>query len=154
MVCSIRQHPLSGDSSRNRYNTLDFPTENRVPTGRFHPYWKPRIKGICHPFEIPARFEICIYKPEKRCLHLHIPKRKNPHSRSSNKERLWGFSNAAFIEREIFMRHTPLQRCNFRTHSLTAFSAQAHRFASRCWSIPQNCISHHHGDSRCQGTIP
>ena len=87
MVCSVRQHPLSGDSGRKRYNTLDFARQNRVPTGRFHPYWKPRIKGICHPFEIPARFEICIYKPEKRCLHLHIPKRKNPHSRSSDKER-------------------------------------------------------------------
>ena len=58
-----------------------------MPTGCFHPYWKPRIKGIGHPFEIPARFEICIYKPGKRCLHLHIPKRKNPHSRSSSKER-------------------------------------------------------------------
>ena len=56
-------------------------------TGRFHLYWKPRIKGICHSFEIPARFEICIYKPEKRCLYLHIPKRKNPHSRSSVNER-------------------------------------------------------------------
>ena len=87
MVCSARKHPLSSVSGRKRYNTLDFARQNRVPTGRFHPYWKPRIKGICHPFEIPARFKICIYKPEKRCLHLHIPKRKNPHSRSSEKER-------------------------------------------------------------------
>ena len=35
----------------------------------------------------PSRFEICIYKPGKQCLHLHIPKRKNPHSRSPDKKR-------------------------------------------------------------------
>ena len=35
----------------------------------------------------PSCFEICIYKPGKRCLHLHISKRKNPHSRSDRKER-------------------------------------------------------------------
>ena len=87
MVCSARKHPFSSVSGRRRYNTLDFAPQNRVPTGRFRPYWKPGIKGICHPFEISARFEICIYKPEKRCLHLHIPKRKNPHNRSSDKER-------------------------------------------------------------------
>ena len=62
MVCSARKHPLSSVSGRRRYNTLDFPTENRVPTGRFRPYWKPRIKGICHPFEIPARLRICTHK--------------------------------------------------------------------------------------------
>jgi len=70
MVCSARKHPLSSVSGRRRYNTLDFPQENRVPTGRFRPYWKPRIKGICHPFEIPAVLksvytnrenDVCIY---------------------------------------------------------------------------------------------
>ena len=97
-VCSSRKHPLSSVSGRRRYNTLDFPTKNRVPTGRFRPYWKPRIKGICHPFEISARFEICIYKPEKRCLHLHIPKRKKAPEFSSNKERnSLELFNAAFI---------------------------------------------------------
>ena len=98
MVCSVRQHPLSGTSGRKRYNTLDFARQNRVPTGRFRPYWKPGIKGICHPFEISARFEICIYKPEKRCLHLHIPKRKKAPEFSSNKERnSLELFNAAFI---------------------------------------------------------
>ena len=70
MVCSVRQHPLSGNSGRKRYNTLDFARQNRVPTGRFRPYWKPRIKGICHPFEISAVLKsvytnrenaVCIY---------------------------------------------------------------------------------------------
>ena len=78
MVCSARKHPLSSVSGRRRYNTLDFPTENRVPTGRFHPYWKPRIKGICHPFEIPARLRICTHKLKKRvCDHRSINV-KNP----------------------------------------------------------------------------
>ena len=105
-ACSVRQHPLSGTSGRKRYNTLDFACKIVCQQGAFTPIGNPEshhpqmacnaqppqaalsaCKGICHPFEIPARFEICIYKPEKRCLHLHIPKRKNPHSRSSQKER-------------------------------------------------------------------
>ena len=62
MACSVRQHPLSGNSGRKRYNTLDFARQNRVPTGCFLPYWKPGIKGICYPFEIPARSCICTHK--------------------------------------------------------------------------------------------
>ena len=62
MVCSIRKHPLSGNSGHKRYNTLDFAQQNRVPTGRFHPYWKPRSKGTCSPFTIPARLCICTHK--------------------------------------------------------------------------------------------
>ena len=54
VACSVSQHPLSSVSGRRRYNTLDFPQENRVPTGRFHPYWKPRSKGTSSPFTIPA----------------------------------------------------------------------------------------------------
>ena len=78
MACSRRQHPLSSVSGRRRYNTLDFPTENRVPTGCFRPYWKPRIKGICHPFEISARLCICTHKQRKRvCEHRSI-NAKNP----------------------------------------------------------------------------
>ena len=77
-VCSARKHPLSNVSGRGRYNTLDFPTENRVPTGRFHPYWKPRINGICHPFEIPARLRICTHKQKKRVCDYRSINAKNP----------------------------------------------------------------------------
>ncbi len=78
MVCSARKHPLSSVSGRRRYNTLDFPTENRVPTGRFHPYWKPRSKGTSSPFTIPARLRICTHKLIKRfCKHRSI-NAKNP----------------------------------------------------------------------------
>ena len=86
-VCSARKHPLSSVSGRRRYNTLDFPTENRVATGRFHPYWKPQNQRNLQSLWNPSRFEICIYKPWKRCLHLHIPKRKNPRSIPSDEER-------------------------------------------------------------------
>ena len=77
-VCSARKHPLSSVSGRRRYNTLDFPTENRVPTGRFHPYWKPRIQGICYPFEIPARLRISTHKPKKQVCDYRSINAKNP----------------------------------------------------------------------------
>ena len=38
------------------------PSKNRVPTGSFHPYWKPGSKGTCNPFTIPARLWICTHK--------------------------------------------------------------------------------------------
>ena len=79
MACLVRQHPLSGNSGRKRYNTLDFPQENRVPTGRFHPYWKPRSKGTCSPFTIPARLRICGHKL-KNGLQTQIHKRKKSQS--------------------------------------------------------------------------
>ena len=108
MVCSARKHPLSSVSGRRRYNTLDFPTENRVPTGRFHPYWKPRIQGICYPLEIPARLRICTHKQiirvcDYRSINAKIPQ---PFLRKGE-ERLWDFHYAAFIETgEIHASHT------------------------------------------------
>ena len=91
MVCSGRQHPLSSVSGRRRYNTLDFAAQNRVPTGRFRPSWKPRIQGICNPFEIPAVLE-SVPTSCKRKLVPTYPKTKNP-QRAPPKPRgiLWGF---------------------------------------------------------------
>ena len=93
MVYSVRQHPLSGNSGRKRYNTLDFPQENRVPTGRFHPYWKPRIKGICHPFEIPAVLKSVYTNLKTVFASTHPKTQKSPQSiLQQGEERLWGFS--------------------------------------------------------------
>ena len=39
------------------------------PTGRSRPYWKPRAKGICHPFGIPARFGMSTHKEKMNCGH-------------------------------------------------------------------------------------
>ena len=90
MECSGRQHPLSSVSGRRRYNTLDFPTENRVPTGRVHPYWKPRIQGTCSPFENPARLRICTHKLKKLvCDHRSI-NAKIPESSSDKKRKFSG----------------------------------------------------------------
>jgi len=106
MVCSVRQHPLSGTSGRKRYNTLDFARQNRVPTERFHPYWKPRIKGTCHPFEIPAVLK-SVYTNRKTVFASTHPKtQKSPQSiLRKGEERLWGFSMPHSLERREFMRH-------------------------------------------------
>ena len=92
MVCSVSKHPLSSVSGRRRYNTLDFPMENRVPIGRFRPYWKPRSQGTCCPFTISARLYICTHKQRKRvCEHRSI-NAKNPQRVSpARREILWGF---------------------------------------------------------------
>ena len=86
MVCSARKHPLSSVSGRKRYNTLDFPTENRVPTGRFRPYWKPRSKGTSSPFTIPAVLKsvytnrkngVCIYTSQNTKIPTVDPPKRN-----------------------------------------------------------------------------
>ena len=55
-ICSYsrwRSQPLSRVSRKQRYNTLDFPTENRVPTGMLRaPIGNPASKGI-FPSELP-----------------------------------------------------------------------------------------------------
>ena len=118
MVCSRSQHPLSSVSGRRRYNTLDFPTENRVPTGRFHPYWKPRIQGICYPFEIPARLCMCSYKL-KNSFSIHIHKRKKSQRVPLIRRNSLGFFIMPHsLEREIFMRQATRVQCKFQnTHS-------------------------------------
>ena len=79
IVCSVRQDSLSGTSGRKRYNTLDFTQQNRVPTGRFRPSWKPQIQGTCHPFEIPAVLESVPTSCKSKLVPTY-PKTKNPPS--------------------------------------------------------------------------
>lgn len=51
--CRCHSQPLPGVSRKQRYNTLDFPAENRVPTGvLLAPIGNPEPKGLCpsgHP---------------------------------------------------------------------------------------------------------
>ena len=55
--------PLSSVSRKQRYNTLDFPTENRVPTGMLAPLLEtPRQRDV--PFAIPHFPRRCIYKQQ------------------------------------------------------------------------------------------
>ena len=92
--------PISCTSGRKRYNTLDFPQENRVPTGRFHPYWKPQSKETCSPFTIPAHLCICTNKPKNRFV-ITDPKRKNAPDFIRRKDEIRGICVADFMNRGI-----------------------------------------------------
>jgi len=80
---------------------------DRVPTGCFHPYWKPGGKGTCSPFTIPAVLKsvytnhensVCIYTSQ----NAKIPTVDPPMKRGKTV----GFFNAAFMRtREKFMLH-------------------------------------------------
>ena len=107
-VCSARKHPLSSVSGRRRYNTLDFPTENRVPTGCFHPYWKPRSKGTCSSFTIPAVLK-SVYTNRKNGVCIYTSQNtKIPRAFLRKEDEFSGdFLYAAFIEAgEIHASHT------------------------------------------------
>ena len=56
-----RRKPLSRVSRKQRYNTLDFPAENRVPTGMLAPLLETQRQRDV-PFEIPHFPLQCIYK--------------------------------------------------------------------------------------------
>ena len=64
----VCRQPLSRVSRKQRYNTLDFPTENRVPTGMLAPLLEtPRQRDV--PFAIPHFPRRCIYKLQKAACH-------------------------------------------------------------------------------------
>ena len=57
--------PLSSVSGRKRYNTLDFPKENRVPTGMLlAPIGNPEPKGLC-----PSGRPACPCSGDPSCSH-------------------------------------------------------------------------------------
>ena len=57
--------PLSSVSGRKRNNTLDFPTENRVPTGvLLAPIGNPEPKGLC-----PSGRPACPCSGDPSCSH-------------------------------------------------------------------------------------
>ena len=57
-----------------------------MPTGRFHPYWKPGSQGTCSPFTIPAVLKSVPTNRKREFAPTHS-KRKNPHSQSSDNGR-------------------------------------------------------------------
>ena len=57
----VRRQPLSRVCRKQRYNTLDFPAENRVPTGRLAPLLGTQRQRNA-PFEIPHFPRECMYK--------------------------------------------------------------------------------------------
>ena len=67
-----RSQPLPGVSRKQRYNTLDFPRESRVPTGMLlAPIGNPEPRGYS-PLDIPCFHRLCIYKPALACIY-HNP---------------------------------------------------------------------------------
>ena len=77
--------PLSSVSGRKRYNTLDFPKENRVPTGMLlAPIGNPEPKGLRPSGHFIYFLRLCIYKTAilfctlSRLYISHSPKTKNP----------------------------------------------------------------------------
>ena len=94
-----------------------------MPTGRFHPYWKPGIKGICYPFENPAVLK-SVYTNRKNGVCIYTSQNtKSPQSiLRQGEERLWGLSYAAFMRtREKFMRY--VQRCDTQKVTYTTICA-------------------------------
>ena len=71
----VRRQPRSRVSRKQRYNTLDFPAENRVPTGWLAPLLEThRQRDI--PFAIPHFPRRCIYKLQKCSLQCLLRKCK------------------------------------------------------------------------------
>lgn len=70
-----RSQPLSSVSRKQRYNTLDFAKQNRVPTGMLAPLLETqRQRDI--PFAIPHFPRRCIYKLQKCSLQCLLRKCK------------------------------------------------------------------------------
>lgn len=78
--CALFSHlqPLSRASGHKRYNTLDFPAENRVPSGTLFPYGTPCQQAVSHAYWMTRSrkesaallwkppgisFADCVYKP-------------------------------------------------------------------------------------------
>ena len=60
----VRRQPLSRVSRKQRYNTLDFAEQNRVPTGMLAPLLETQRQRDV-PFAIPHFPRRCIYKLQK-----------------------------------------------------------------------------------------
>ena len=63
----VHRQPLFRVSRKQRYNTLDFPTENRVPTGMLAPLLETQRQRDA-PFEIPHFPRRCIYNCKKQLV--------------------------------------------------------------------------------------
>ena len=73
-------------SAPQRYNTLDFPTENRVPTGMLlAPIGNPEPRGYS-PLDTPRFRRQCIYKSAPPCIFHNLRKQKIPQILSQKRE--------------------------------------------------------------------
>ena len=99
----VRRQPLSRVSRKQRYNSLDFPAENRVPTGMLAPLLETQRQRDV-PFEIPHFPRRCICKLQKqqlenkkRCNLRHIIGRKLQRFITLNVNKKWAAISTALI---------------------------------------------------------
>ena len=71
-----RRQPLSSASRKQRYNTLDFPTENRVPTGMLAPLLETQRQRGFSPLNSPYFLRRWVPKLQKCSLERLLRKRK------------------------------------------------------------------------------
>lgn len=64
-----------------RYNTLDFAEQRRVPTGASRPYWKPRAEGLAAPLDTPpfSRTRHVIRQARTTCRPSKMQNRRGTH---------------------------------------------------------------------------
>ena len=74
-----RSQPLSSVSRKQRYNTLDFPAENRVPTGMLAPLLETQRQRDV-PFEIPHFLRRRICKLQKQQLENKKTLQSSPYN--------------------------------------------------------------------------
>ena len=74
-----RSQPLSRVSRKQRYNTLDFPAENRVPTGMLAPLLETQRQRDV-PFEIPHFLRRRICKLQKQQLENKKTLQSSPYN--------------------------------------------------------------------------
>ncbi len=85
-----RSQPLSSVSRKQRYNTLDFPEENRVPTGMLlAPIGNPEPRD-CTPLDTPV-FVTCVYTNLPRLVYCTLSENtKIPQTSSYNGDEICG----------------------------------------------------------------
>ncbi len=87
-------------SAPQRYNTLDFPTENRVPTGMLlAPIGNPEPRGYS-PLDTPCFRHLCIYKLVIDCIFDSFRKHKNPTDHIHTRMKSVGFFIALISSRK------------------------------------------------------
>ena len=95
--CRCRNQPRPGVSRKQRYNTLDFPTENRVPTGMLlAPIGNPEPRGYSPLDTLHFRRQY-IYKSAQPCILHNLRKHKKPANFTQCEDEICGFFSALIL---------------------------------------------------------
>lgn len=95
--CRCRSQPLPGASRKQRYNTLYFPTENRVPTGMLlAPIGNPEPRGYSPLDTLHFRRQY-IYKSAQPCIFHNLQKHKKTANFTQCEDEICGFFSALIL---------------------------------------------------------